>query len=64
MSTAEKILLSEKETAEALAGFDVIKLQGPNVSQVAHIRRLLCGVTAKLVCAESELALEEERKRQ
>lgn len=61
-ATKQKFNKAYLETAEALHAFRA--LSDPiTVSQIAVIRRILCGVTTKLVSVESELALSEERQR-
>lgn len=61
-ATHNKLLKAKQETAEALDAF--LEMEDPiTVSQIAVIRRILCGVTTKLVSVEAELALSEERQR-
>lgn len=61
-ATQAKLVKAKQETSEAMSAF--LRMEDPiTVSQIAVIRRLLCGVTTKLVSVEAELALSEERQR-
>ncbi len=59
----DKLRLAFYETNQAMEKFSALDSERVKQSEVAAIRRILCAVTSKLVAVESELASEDEKRR-